>query len=171
MNVLVLNCGSSSLKFQLVDSATETRLASSCRRTHRRAGPVHVSAAPPGLPGSSPSRSATTFACHRASDAMARQDRRRYGRRPFAVIDSAGEVHAVGHRVVTRTARASAPTPESDADVIRRIEDCMDLAPLFTFAGQPERHSGRSCSDMDAKVFRWSRCSITAFHSTMPETS
>ena len=60
MNVLVLNCGSSSLKFQLVDSVTETRLA---RGVVERIGgqalctyrPYHREA------GSSPSRSATTL--------------------------------------------------------------------------------------------------------------
>ena len=110
MNVLVLNCGSSSLKFQLVDSATETRLA---RGVVERIGGQALCTYRPHH------REARKFAepirdhgaaIERVMRWLVRTDDDAGDDR--GVIDSAGEVHAVGHRVVP-AARASAPTPES----------------------------------------------------------
>ena len=123
MNVLVLNCGSSSLKFQLVDSATETRLA---RGVVERIGGQALCTYRPHH------REARKFAAPVRDHGAAIERVMRWLVRTdddCEVIDSAGEVHAVGHRVV-HGGESFRTHARIDADVIRRIEDCMDLAPL-----------------------------------------
>ena len=127
MNVLVLNCGSSSLKFQLVDCATETRLA---RGVVERIGGQALCTYRPHH------REARKFAEPVRDHGAAIERVMRWLVRTdddtgddCGVIDSAGEVHAVGHRVV-HGGESFRTHARIDADVIRRIEDCMDLAPL-----------------------------------------
>ena len=83
------------------------------------------------------------------------------------VIDSAGEVHAVGHRVV-HGGESFRTHARIDAGVIRRIEDCMDLAPLHN----PANLSGiRAARALLGEGVPMVAVFDTAFHSTMPETS
>ncbi len=161
MNVLVLNCGSSSLKFQLVDSTTESRLA---RGVVERIGgqalctyqPRHGEAC----------KHAEPVRDH--AGAVERVMRWLTGAGDGAgVIASPNEVHAVGHRVVHGGERFRTHA-RIDAGVIRGIEDCMDLAPLHN----PANLSGvRAARALLGEGVPMVAVFDTAFHSTMPEAS
>ena len=177
MNVLVLNCGSSSLKFQLVDSVTETWLARgiveriggqalcTCEPRH---GEARKFAEPIRDHAGAVERVMRWLV--RAGDGAG--DHTGRGADDHAgggagVIDSPGEVHAVGHRVVHggESFRAHA---RIDAGVIREIEDCMDLAPLHN----PANLSGiRAARALLGEGVPMVAVFDTAFHSTMPEAS
>ena len=110
MNVLVLNCGSSSLKFQLVDSVTETRLARGL--VERIGGQALCTYAPRH---GEVRRHAEPVRDHAGAVERVMRWLVRSGDgadEGAGVIDSTGEVHAVGHRVV-HGGRASATTPAS----------------------------------------------------------
>lgn len=119
MTVLVLNSGSSSLKYQLLDPAESEPLAvglierigeSGSRATHRSGGHTH--------------KVSTPVPDHAVAVAVVQ--------RQFAAagtpLDQAGLV-AVGHRVVHGGAEFAAPVLV-DADVLDRIRALSDLAPL-----------------------------------------
>lgn len=161
MNVLVLNCGSSSLKFQLVDSATEARLA---RGVVERIG----------------GQALCTYRPHHQEARKFAEPVRDHGAAiervmrwlvstgdDGGVIDSPGEVHAVGHRVV-HGGESFHTHVRIDAGVIREIEDCMDLAPLHN----PVNLSGiRAARALLGEGVPMVAVFDTAFHSTMPEAS
>ena len=167
MNVLVLNCGSSSLKFQLVDSTTETRLA---RGVVERIGgqalctyqPRHGEARKHAEP------------VHDHTGAVERVMRWLVGGgagdgtgEGAGVIGSAGEVHAVGHRVV-HGGEHFRTHARIGAGVIREIEDCMDLAPLHNPANLGGIRAARALLGEGVPMVA---VFDTAFHSTMPEAS
>ena len=157
MNILVINCGSSSLKYQLINSDTEAVLAKGlCERigiegsqiTYQPAGgekEVTVSPMP-----------THTQAIQMVLDALTNEK--------TGVIKSLAEVGAVGHRVVHGGEKFTTSTLLTE-EAIKAIEECNDLAPLHN----PANLIGiRACQElmpetpMDA-VFD------TAFHQTMPE--
>ena len=165
MNVLVLNCGSSSLKFQLVDSTTETRLA---RGVVERIGgqalctyePCHA----PARKHAEPVRDHAGAVERVMRWLVGGGDGTGEG---TGVIGSAGEVQAVGHRVV-HGGESFRTHARIDAGVIRQIEDCMDLAPLHN----PANLSGiRAARALLGEGVPMVAVFDTAFHSTMPETS
>ena len=161
MNVLVLNCGSSSLKFLLVDAATESRLA---RGLIERIGGQALCTYEPRR--GDVRKFAEPIRDHRAAVERVMRWLVRTGG-DAGVIDSPGEIHAVGHRVVHggEGFRAHAPI---DAGVIRRIEDCIDLAPLHNPANLSGIRAARALlGDGTPMVAVFD----TAFHSTMPEAS
>ena len=161
MNVLVLNCGSSSLKFLLVDAATESRLA---RGLVERIGGQALCTYEPRQ--GEVRKFAEPVRDHRAAvERVMRWLVRTDGN--AGVIDSPGEIQAVGHRVVHggESFRAHA---RIDAGVIRRIEDCIDLAPLHNPANLSGIRAARALlGDGTPMVAVFD----TAFHSTMPEAS
>ena len=122
MKVLVINCGSSSLKYQLIDMENESVLAKGiCERigaegsvlTHKPAGKDKFVTEQP-MPDHS-------VAVKLVIDAL--QDPE------HGVIESADEITAIGHRVL------HAGTVYSDAtlvteDVKKVVRDCFDLGPL-----------------------------------------
>ena len=122
MKVLVINCGSSSLKYQLIDMENESVLAKGiCERigaegsvlTHKPAGKDKFVTEQP-MPDHS-------VAVKLVIDAL--QDPEQ------CVIESADEITAIGHRVL------HAGTVYSDAtlvteDVKKVVRDCFDLGPL-----------------------------------------
>ena len=161
MRVLVLNCGSSSLKFQLLDSEAGTRLA---RGVIERIGgqalctyephhcEVHKHAEPIRDHGNALERMMRWLV--ETGDGI-------------GVIDSPGAVDAVGHRVVHGGERFQAHARIDDG-VIRQIEDCMELAPLHN----PANLSGiRAARAIFGEGVPMVAVFDTAFHSTMPEVS
>lgn len=122
MNILVINCGSSSLKYQLINSDTEAVLAKGlCERigiegsqiTYQPAGgdkEVTVSPMP-----------THTQAIQLVLDALTNEKN--------GVIKSLKEVGAVGHRVVHGGEKFTSSTLLTE-DAIKAIEECNDLAPL-----------------------------------------
>lgn len=157
MNILVINCGSSSLKYQLINSDTEAVLAKGlCERigidgsqiTYQPAGgekKVTVSPMP-----------THTQAIQLVLDALTNPE--------TGVIKHLDEVGAVGHRVVHGGEKFTASTLLTD-EAIAAIEECNDLAPLHN----PANLIGiRACQELMPNtpmvaVFD------TAFHQTMPE--
>lgn len=157
MNILVINCGSSSLKYQLINSDTEAVLAKGlCERigiegsqiTYQPAGgekEVTVSPMP-----------THTQAIQMVLDALTNKK--------SGVIASLAEVGAVGHRVVHGGEKFTSSTVITD-EAMKAIEECNDLAPLHN----PANLIGiRACQELMPNV-PMVAVFDTAFHQTMPE--
>ena len=154
MKVLVLNCGSSSLKYQLLDMENENLLAKGlCERIGidgrlaHQAGDKEYKADLP-MPDH-------TAAVRFVLDALLDKG--------HGVIKSIDEVQAAGHRVVHGGEHFSGSVL-IDEKVKKAIEDCCDLAPLHN---PPNLIGINACEKLmpgvpQAAVFD------TAFHQTMP---
>ncbi|MEX1139391.1 MAG: acetate kinase [Bacteroidota bacterium] len=168
MNILVLNCGSSSLKFQVIATDLELIEKDADRQLARglieRIGSQSlITLEASGKPAV---RQAAPLRDHRAAlDFLLR-----WIVSPEAGIEgirSMGDIHAVGHRVV-HGAEKFTRSVVIDAEVIKGIEDCIELAPLHNPANLKGIHAAREIIGTgvpQVAVFD------TSFHSTMPETS
>ena len=156
MNVLVINCGSSSLKYQVINSDTEAVLAKGlCERigidgrlTYKPAG------------GAKEERE-VDMPTHKQAiqlvlDALVNPK--------TGALKSLSEIGAVGHRVVHGGEKFASSTILNE-EVLKVVEECNDLAPLHN----PANLIGiRACQELMPNtpmvgVFD------TAFHQTMPE--
>lgn len=157
MNILVINCGSSSLKYQLIDSGSEAVLAKGlCERigidgsvlTHTPAGKDKVKIETP-MPNH-------TVAVKLVIDALTDAD--------HGVVKSLYEINAVGHRVVHGGEKFASSVVIND-EVLKAIEECNDLAPLHN----PANLIGiNSCKEIMPGV-PMVAVFDTAFHQTMPK--
>ena len=157
MNILVINCGSSSLKYQLINSDSEAVLAKGlCERigidgsvlTHTPAGKDKVKIDTP-MPNH-------TVAVKLVIDALTNAE--------HGVIASLDEINAVGHRVVHGGEKFATSVIIND-EVMNAIEECNDLAPLHN----PANLIGiNSCKEIMPNV-PMVAVFDTAFHQTMPE--
>lgn len=166
MNILVLNCGSSSLKFQLIATdenrvATDTdeRLAHGFIERIGGAGVITFTAE-----GRAPERSAEPIRDMRA--AVERVLRWVTAETSgIAGVRSVADVHAVGHRVVHGGERFTRSAIITD-EVLRGIEDCIELAPLHNPANLKGIQAAR-------EIFGAGLAQVavfdTAFHQTLPE--
>lgn len=156
MNVLVINCGSSSLKFQLINSESEAVLAKGlCERigidgrlTYQPAG-GEKNVSEKAMP-------THTEAIQFVIDALTDAD--------TGVVKSLDEIGAVGHRVVhggEKFAKSVVVTPEVKA----AIAECNDLAPLHNPANLIGIEACESLMPGIPQVVVFD----TAFHQTMPE--
>ena len=156
MNVLVINCGSSSLKFQLINSESEAVLAKGlCERigidgrlTYQPAG-GEKNVSEKAMP-------THTEAIQFVIDALTDAD--------TGVVKSLDEIGAVGHRVVhggEKFAKSVVVTPEVKA----AIAECNDLAPLHNPANLIGIEAFESLMPGTPQVVVFD----TAFHQTMPE--
>ena len=156
MNVLVINCGSSSLKFQLINSESEAVLAKGlCERigidgrlTYQPAG-GEKNVSEKAMP-------THTEAIQFVIDALTDAD--------TGVVKSLDEIGAVGHRVVhggEKFAKSVVATPEVKA----AIAECNDLAPLHNPANLIGIEACESLMPGTPQVVVFD----TAFHQTMPE--
>lgn len=154
MKILVINCGSSSLKYQLIDSETETALAVGlCERIGIDGRLNHT---PDGgdkivIEKDMPDHE---VAIRMVLEALTDGN--------HGVIDSLGEIDAVGHRVVHGGEKFTESVILNE-EVIAGIEECNPLAPLHN----PANLIGvRACQAImpgvpNVGVFD------TAFHQTM----
>ena len=155
MNVLVVNCGSSSLKFQLINSDTEAvaakglceRIGLDGRLVYQPAGgEKEITEAP--MP-------THTEAIRMVLDALVNPK--------TGVLKSLDEVEAIGHRVLHGGSKITQSVVIND-EVISVIDECCDLGPLHN----PANLMGiRACMELmpgkpNVAVFD------TAFHQTMP---
>ncbi len=168
MNILVLNCGSSSLKFQVISTDLEVierdedralargvveRIGSEALITLRAEGKPAV-------------RRAAPLRDHR----VALDHVLRWLVSPEAAVPgirSLADIHAVGHRIVHGGEKLTRSVVIDDA-VIDQIEDCIDLAPLHNPANLKGIYSARELFGPgipQVAVFD------TSFHSTMPPES
>ena len=159
MEVLVINCGSSSLKFQLIDSDSEKVLAKGiCERIGIKGSVITYQ--PTG--GEKEVSNIDMPTHHEAIDAVIKA----LTNKETGVINDMSEVKAVGHRVVHGGEYFSKATLVDD-DVIKKIEECNYLAPLHN----PANIIGiKACMKLmpdtpNVVVFD------TAFHQTMPESA
>ena len=168
MNVLVLNCGSSSVRFQIIDTDLEAierdadrRLAQG--RIERVGGHALITAQATGrakVVEDAPLRD------HRAAvDWVLRWVVS--SEAGIESITSVSDIHAVGHRVVHGGERFQSSV-RIDAEVLAGIEECIELAPLHNPANLKGIRAARAILGEglpDVAVFD------TAFHATLPEVS
>ncbi|MFP5289154.1 MAG: acetate/propionate family kinase [Thermoanaerobaculia bacterium] len=168
MNVLVLNCGSSSLKFQLIATDLDAIERDADRELAR--GLVERIGSEALLTlraeGRAVQRLATPLRDHRqALDYVLR-----WLVSPEVAVpglSSLADVHAVGHRVVHGGEKLTLSVRIDDA-VIEQIEDCIDLAPLHN----PANLRGiRAACEVFGPGIPQAAVFDTSFHSTMPPES
>lgn len=157
MNILVINCGSSSLKYQLIDSESEKVLAKGlCDRigisgsaiTHQPAGGEKVT-----TEVSMPDHTeAVRLVIEKLTDAS------------VGAVSSLSEIDAVGHRIV-HGGESFAGSVILTQEVIEAIEACNDLAPLHNPANLIGIHSCMEIMPQIPMVGVFD----TAFHQTMPK--
>lgn len=157
MNILVINCGSSSLKYQLIDSDSEKVLAKGlCERigingsaiTHQPAGGEKVTTEVE----MSNHTAAVKYVIEKLVD------------KEVGVVSSLDEIGAVGHRIV-HGGEKFASSVVIDDEVIKAVEECNDLAPLHN----PANLIGiNSCKEIMPGV-PMVAVFDTAFHQTMPK--
>ena len=156
MNVLVINCGSSSLKFQLINSESEEVLAKGlCERigidgslTYQPAGGEKVK--------SDKAMPTHTEAIQFVIDALTDPE--------TGVVKSLDEIGAVGHRVVHGGEKFASSVVITD-EVKKAIEECNDLAPLHNPANLIGINACQELMPGTPMVAVFD----TAFHQTMPE--
>ena len=157
MNILVINAGSSSLKFQLIDMENErARISGGCMRI--------------GLPGSTfeaklPGGEETKFELPMEDHAQAfLAVKNALVSGGTKVIDSLEEINAVGHRVVQGGPKLQRSVLIDD-EVLREIEEVSELAPLHN---PPILAAIRACRTVFGQALPQAAVFDTAFHSTMP---
>lgn len=157
MNILVINCGSSSLKFQLINAVTEERIAKGlCERIGIEGGrlvytPKDGEKVKKEIPMQN-HREAVSLVLQTLTDPQ------------IGVVQDLSEIGAVGHRVVHGGERFSEATLITE-DVKAEIEACSVLAPLHN----PANLIGiRACEALMPGV-PMAAVFDTAFHQTMPE--
>ena len=155
MKVLVINCGSSSLKYQLIDMENENliakgtyeRIGEASFLTHKIGGEKYVLQHPVKT-----HKEALDFSIEQLLN------------KEYPAIADLSEIGAVGHRIV-HGGEYFSDSAVIDEDVIRKIDDCASLAPVHN----PAAIIGiRACQElMPGKpmvaVFD------TAFHQSIPE--
>lgn len=156
MNVLVINCGSSSLKYQLIDSVTEDVLAKGlCERigidgsqlVYQKAGCDKIKTKAP-MPSHQEAISLVLNALMDPEN---------------GVIKSLDEIGAAGHRIVHGGEKFTESVVIDD-EVIAAIEECSDLAPLHNPANLIGIHACQKLMPGKPMVAVFD----TAFHQTMP---
>lgn len=157
MKVLVINCGSSSLKFQLIDSQSEKCLAKGlCERIG--IGGSMITYAPEG---GDKEKTLTPMSDHTEAIRLVLEA---LTNPATGVVKNLDEIGAVGHRVV-HGGEKFAESVIIDEEVLAAIQECSDLAPLHNPANLIGIDACRKLmpSTPMAAVFD------TAFHQTMPE--
>ena len=166
MNVLVLNSGSSSLKFQIIATDLEQIKANSDDRILRGVvdgigGEAIVKIRYRNEPGKTLTAALRDVGA--ALDYLLRYIAS--DRSAISEIKNAADVHAVGHRVVHGGELFKESTLIDDR-VLKGIEDCIDLAPLHNSNNVKGILAARDVFGKDvpqAAVFD------TAFHHSVPE--
>lgn len=156
MNVFVVNCGSSSLKYQLINSDTEEVIAKGlCERigidgrlTHKPIGKESV-VKEVAMPDH---KSAVSYVLEALTDPVS------------GVIDNLSQIDAVGHRIVHGGEKFAQSVVITD-EVIKAIEECNDLAPLHN----PANLIGISACKALMPDVPMVAVFDTAFHQTMPK--
>ncbi|MBI5022125.1 MAG: acetate kinase [Ignavibacteriales bacterium] len=168
MNILVLNCGSSSVKFQLIETDIDLIEKNADKRLaggvlERVIGQALINVQVEGLPKI---KSAEPLRDHRAGiDWIIKWITSPESK--IKNIKSLADIHAVGHRVVHGGERFTMSVLIND-DVISEIEDNIELAPLHNPANLRGIQGAREIMGSNTPqvaVFD------TSFHSTMPESS
>ena len=156
MKILVLNCGSSSLKYQLIDMETEEVLASG---KYERIGEKEA------------------FITHKVQGKKVEIKKPAYDHKEaieftlaqltnpeYKVIDSLDEVEAIGHRVV-HGGEIFKESAVIDDKVIEQIDECSEFAPLHNPAAILGMEACKKVMPGKPMVAVFD----TTFHQTMPK--
>ena len=156
MKILVVNCGSSSLKYQLIDMENENVMAKGYLERI-------------GIEGS--------FLTHRVGEEKYKIEKEikdhaegmqlvieQLVHKEYGVISSLDEIDAVGHRIVHGGEKFSKSSIIND-EVEQAIKDCISLAPLHNPAGITGIEACKKALPNVPMVAVFD----TAFHQTMPE--
>lgn len=157
MNILVINCGSSSLKFQLINAENEKLIAKGlCERIGIDGS--KISYTPDG--GEKEEKEVPmgnhTDAIRLVLEALTNEK--------TGVVKSLAEIGAVGHRIV-HGGEKFAKSTVIDSEVLAAIEECNDLAPLHNPANLIGINACRELMPDTPMVAVFD----TAFHQTMPD--
>lgn len=158
MNVLVINCGSSSLKYQVIDSDTEEVLAKGlCERIGIDGRLVYQNKKAGGEKEVTEAAMPThKQAIQMVLDAIVNPK--------TGALKELSEIGAVGHRVVHGGEKFASSTILTE-EVLQAVEECNDLAPLHN----PANLIGiRACQELMPNV-PMVGVFDTAFHQTMPQ--
>jgi len=156
MNILVINCGSSSLKFQLINTDDESVLAKGlCERigidgsriVYQPAGGDKITTESP-MP-------THKQAIQMVLDSLVNPEN--------GVIKSLDEVGAVGHRIVHGGEKFASSSIITD-EMLKAVEECNDLAPLHNPANLIGINACKELMPQTPMVGVFD----TAFHQTMP---
>lgn len=155
MNVLVINCGSSSLKYQLINSDSEEVLAKGlCERIGIDGRLVYQKE------GCDKEITEAAMPTHKEAIQMVLHA---LINEKTGAIASLKEVNAIGHRVV-HGGEKFASSVIIDDEVVKAVEECNDLAPLHN----PANLIGINvCAELMPGVPQVAVFD-TAFHQTMP---
>ena len=156
MKILVLNSGSSSLKYQIIDMETEKTLA---QGNFERIGQPR------------------SFVTHKVNGVKHKFEREaknheqaisfvlnRLTNKHYGVLESLDELAAIGHRVVHGGEKFSKPVIITD-EVIEEISKCSSLAPLHN----PAAVLGMEACRKIVPDMKMVAVFDTAFHQTLPE--
>jgi acetate kinase len=164
MNILVLNCGSSSLKFQLIatdleriEQNADQRLAHGIIERIGGAAILNFT-----VEGKTAEKSAAPIRdIPAALDAALKW----ISAQSIEGVRNLGDIDAVGHRVVHGGEYFSQSVLISD-EVLRAIEDCIELAPLHN----PANIKGiQAVRELFGRLLPQAAVFDTAFHQTLPE--
>lgn len=157
MNILVINCGSSSLKFQLINAESEKLIAKGiCERIGIDGSRIAYTPA-----GGTKEETVTPMKDH--TDAI-RLVLEALTNEKTGVVKSLQEIGAVGHRIVHGGEKFAEATLITD-EVIEAIAQCNDLAPLHNPANLIGIHACKALMPETPMVAVFD----TAFHQTMPD--
>ena len=156
MKILVLNCGSSSLKYQLINMETDEVLASG---KYERIGEKEA------------------FITHKALGKKVKIEKSAYDHKEaieftleqftnpeYKVIESLEEINAIGHRVV-HGGEIFKESAVIDDKVIEQIKECSEFAPLHNPAAVLGMEACRKVMPGKPMVAVFD----TTFHQTMPK--
>ena len=156
MNVLVINCGSSSLKFQLINAETENVLAKGLCERIGIDGRLTYQPAGGEKEKSDLAMPTHTEAIQFVIDALTNEK--------TGVVKSLDEIGAVGHRLVHGGEKFASSVVITD-EVKKAVEECNDLAPLHN----PANLIGVAACEKLMPGTPMVAVFDTAFHQTMPE--
>ena len=156
MKILVLNCGSSSLKYQLIDMENENVIA---KGYFERIG------------------SYDSFVTHKVNGEKYRYDviardhgeaikfvLKQFTDERYPVIKSLDEIAAIGHRIVHGGEKFADPVLVDD-DVVAGIRECAELAPVHNMAAAMGIEACRNLMPNKPNVVVFDN----GFHQTIPE--
>lgn len=157
MKILVINCGSSSLKYQLIDMETEAVIAKGlCERIGIDGSRIVYQPAGGEKTITESPMPTHTQAIKLVIDALTNPE--------TGVVKHMDEIGAVGHRLVHGGEKFACSTVIND-EVIKAVEECNELAPLHNPANLIGIAACKEIMPDTPMVGVFD----TAFHQTMPE--
>jgi acetate kinase len=168
MNVFVLNCGSSSLKFQIIETDADLIEKDADKQLAKglveRIGSEAIISFQvgdkPAVKGAAPLRDHKAALAHVIKWVTAPETK-------IAGINGLADIHAIGHRVVHGAERFKG-SHLIDKDVIAGLQECIDLAPLHNPANLKGIYAA---TELFGPAMPQVAVFDTAFHSTMPESA